>query len=353
MFRNGHNQYYAMDVSGGSAAFRYYVAGSIAQDEGATLNSWANRYNGRVNVDAQPAENLTISANAGFGLTRIQLTGDYPYEDAVRAERRFLTTSDGSPDPRRGYWRAPPEARYEQEQNFHFANRMTAGLTVSHNPFDWFTHRLTFGLDMTDQVSEDQNAILSPESAQFFSSRAASGFKEVDRESVLFSTFDYAASAERAITESIASTTSFGFQVYTKEINGLTGTGTGFPALGLSAISSTGERTSTDNFIENNTVGVYIQQQFGFGDRFFLTGAVRADDNSSFGEDFDLVYYPKISGSWVVSEESFWGLDFVSELRLRAAYGESGQQPDAFDALRSYSTRLAPVGGAAASQLPR
>ena len=346
MFRNAHNQYYGIDVAGGTAAFRYFVAGSIAQDEGATFNSWANRYNGRVNVDAQPAEDLTISANAGFGLTRIQLTGDYPYEDAVRAERRFLTRSDGTPDPRRGYWRAPPEARYEQEQNFHFANRMTAGITVSHNPVDWFTHRLTFGLDLTDQVAEDRNAILSPQSAQFFSSRAASGFKRVDQESVLYSTFDYAASAERSISESIASTTSFGFQVYTKEINGVTATGTGFPALGLSAISSTGERTSTDDFIENNTVGVYLQQQFGFGDRFFLTGAVRADDNSSFGEDFDLVYYPKVSGSWVVSEESFWGLDFISEMRLRAAYGESGQQPDAFDALRSYSTRLAPVGGA-------
>ncbi|MEX2465672.1 MAG: TonB-dependent receptor [Gemmatimonadota bacterium] len=346
MFRTGHNQYYGLDVSGGTSQFRYFVAGSVVQDEGATFNSWANRYNGRLNVTAQPRSDITISANAGIGLTRLRLPSDFPYEDAVRAEPQSLVQPDGSPDPRRGFWRAPPEARYEQDQDFHFANRMTAGLTANHSPFDWFTHRLTFGLDMTDQASENHNAILSPESAQFFSARAASGSKSVDRESVLYTTFDYAASAERALSESIQSTTSMGFQVYTKSIETLSASGTGFPALGLSAISATGERSGTDAFTENNTVGVYLQQQFGFSDRLFVTAAVRADDNSAFGEDFDLVYYPKISGSWVVSEEPFWGLGFFNELRLRAAYGESGQQPDGFSALRSFTTRSSPSGNA-------
>ena len=346
MFRTAHNQYYGVDVSGGSSAFRYFVSGSVSQDQGATYDSWANRYNGRVNVNAQPADDVTIDANAGFGLARIQLGGDYPYEDAVRAEAQYRFNADGSLNPRRGYYRAPPEARYAQQQYFHRANRMTAGITVNHNPLDWFTHRLTFGLDLTDMEEENHDAILPPEYAQFFSARSASGSKSLDRESVLYTTFDYAASAQRDVTETIASTTSFGFQIYTKEIRGVDASGSGFPALGLSALSATGERSGSDSFLENNTVGVYLQQQFGFNDRLFLTGAVRADDNSSFGEDFDLVYYPKISASWVVSEEDFWGLDFLSEFRLRAAYGESGQQPDAFDALRSFTTRASPTGNA-------
>ena len=114
----------------------------------------------------------------------------------------------------------------------------------------------------------------------------------------------------------------------------------------MSTVGATGEKTSDESIIENNTVGVYIQQQIGWRDRLFLTAAVRADDNSAFGENFDLVYYPKVSGSWVLSEEPFWGLDFVDSFRLRAAYGESGQQPDAFDALRSFTTRSAPSGTA-------
>ena len=346
MFRTAHNQYYGVDVSGGSSAFRYFVAGSISRDQGATYDSFANRYNGRININAQPADDVTIAANAGFGMSRLRLPGDYPYEEAVRAEPQSLVDEFGNPDPRRGYWRAPPEAHYARQQYFNRANRMTAGVTVTHDPLDWFTHRLTFGLDMTDMEEEEHNAILSPEYASFFSAQAASGDKDLLREGVLYTTFDYAASAQRALTETVASTTSFGFQVYTKEIRSTSASGVGFPALGLSSISATGEISGSENFTENNTVGVYLQQQFGFNDRLFLIGAVRADDNSSFGEEFDLVYYPKVSASWVVSEEGFWGLDFFDEFRLRAAYGESGQQPDAFSALRSYTTRLSPVGGA-------
>jgi hypothetical protein len=63
---------------------------------------------------------------------------------------------------------------------------------------------------------------------------------------------------------------------------------------------------------------------------------VRADDNSAFGEDYDIQIYPKLSASWVVSEEPFWNLGLVDALRLRAAYGQSGQQPDAFAAIRTF-----------------
>jgi hypothetical protein len=123
--------------------------------------------------------------------------------------------------------------------------------------------------------------------------------------------------------------------------------GEGFPAPGVESVGGAATTFGSDNVIENNTVGVYVQEQVGWNDRIFLTGAVRADDNSAFGEEFSLVYYPKVSASWVVSEEDFWGLDFVSSFRLRAAYGESGQQPDVFDAIRSFSPRAQPDGSPA------
>jgi len=349
MFRTGHAQFYGLDVSGGTDQFQYFVSGSASRDEGVTYNSWANKYNGRLNIRAQPTEDLTISANAGIGLTRIRLGGDNPYEEAVRAtfpEDPNVPGAECSVEdcPLRGYWRATPEAWIEQYDDHNNANRMTAGITAAHTPFDWFTHRLTFGLDLTDQVDDQLDNYLSPESAQFFSTTAAQGGRTQNRESVVYTTFDYAASATRALSEAFNSTTSAGFQVYTRRIEDVTADGDRFPAFGLSAVSAAGLRTGSDNLIENNTVGVYIQEQIGWNDRFFLTGAIRADDNSSFGSDFDLVYYPKVSASWVISEESFWGLDFFNSLRLRAAYGESGQQPDGFAAIRSFTTQDSPTG---------
>ena len=341
IFRYGRVQYYGMDVSGGTAALQYFIGGSASSDQGVTENSWAKKYNGRINVRAQPTDDLEISANAGIGLTRLRLPSDYPYEEAVYADPTRL----GSGDARRGYRRATPESRIEKDHDLHDANRMTAGLTAKHTPLPWFTHRLTFGLDVTDQLQDYLDNFLSPESSRFYSTNASLGGRTQNRESVIYSTFDYAASAERDVFENLRTTTSVGFQVYTRSIEDVTADGDRFPAIGLSSVSAAGMRTGFDGLVENNTVGVYLQEQVGWRDRLFVTAAIRADDNSAFGEDFDLVYYPKISGSWVVRETGP-GSGFLNSFRLRAAYGESGQQPDAFDALRSFTTRASPSGSA-------
>jgi outer membrane receptor protein involved in Fe transport len=89
---------------------------------------------------------------------------------------------------------------------------------------------------------------------------------------------------------------------------------------------------------ETATLGFFGQQQFGWRDRLFLTGALRMDGSSTFGEDERWQMYPKISGSWVVSEEPFFGgIDFVDQLRLRAALGYAGNQPPLGSAYARFS----------------
>src|SRR5690606_22799354 len=113
--------------------------------------------------------------------------------------------------------------------------------------------------------------------------------------------------------------------------------GEGFPAPGLKSLGALSFISlGDDDKIENNTVGVFFQQQFAWNNRLFLTAAVRADDNSSFGENFDLVYYPKASVSWVVSEEPFFNIPWISAMKLRGAYGQSGLQPSALTAIPTY-----------------
>ena len=69
---------------------------------------------------------------------------------------------------------------------------------------------------------------------------------------------------------------------------------------------------------EAKTLGVFVQQQIGLRDRLFVTGALRADDNSAFGSNFKAVYYPKASVSWVASQEPFFPRwSWLGSLRLR------------------------------------
>ena len=115
-----------------------------------------------------------------------------------------------------------------------------------------------------------------------------------------------------------------------------------FPAPSVTEISGAAQSFSSEETIENNTLGVYVQEQLSFNNRLFLTGAVRGDDNSAFGESFDFVVYPKVSASWVVNEEPFFNIEWIDQLKLRGAWGKAGQQPDVFAAIRLYSPTTGP-----------
>jgi TonB-linked SusC/RagA family outer membrane protein len=75
----------------------------------------------------------------------------------------------------------------------------------------------------------------------------------------------------------------------------------------------------------------FLQEQLSFGDRLTLTGAINYEGASPFGEDERWQLYPKIGAAWRLDQEPWWEGGFLAgafdQLKLRAAYGESGGQP--------------------------
>ena len=91
-------------------------------------------------------------------------------------------------------------------------------------------------------------------------------------------------------------------------------------------------------------VGVFGQEEVAWRDRVFLTAGVRLDNNSAFGTRFRNVFYPKASAAWVLSEEPFFRLPSVTTLKLRAAYGQSGQSPLPYTSLATFTAVPGPFG---------
>ncbi|MDO6432051.1 SusC/RagA family TonB-linked outer membrane protein [Flavitalea sp. BT771] len=61
-------------------------------------------------------------------------------------------------------------------------------------------------------------------------------------------------------------------------------------------------------------------------DRYFLTGTFRADGSSKFGENNRYGYFPSVAAAWNVTKESFWSSEVISQLKLRAGWGKTGNQ---------------------------
>jgi len=88
---------------------------------------------------------------------------------------------------------------------------------------------------------------------------------------------------------------------------------------------------------ENESVLVSFlgRANYGFANKYFLTGVLRKDGSSRLAPGHQWELFPAISGSWRLSEESFFKGGLFSNLSLRAGWGKQGNQ-----AVLPYQTQL-------------
>jgi outer membrane receptor protein involved in Fe transport len=167
-------------------------------------------------------------------------------------------------------------------------------------------------------------------------------------------TLDYAGIVNRTVGN-YALTTTFGSQVVSDQTKTLSATGIGIGAPDVTLVNLLQRSVGGEFFSENNSVGYYVQQQVAWNDRLFLTGAVRADDHSSFGTNFDLIVYPKFSLSYVLSDEPalrdrLQRLN-ITTFKFRSAWGQAGRAPSAFSAPQTYTVDRVTLGTATGSAI--
>ncbi|MEO6878152.1 MAG: TonB-dependent receptor, partial [Gemmatimonadaceae bacterium] len=334
----GRNQGYTGNLHGGNDITRYYLSSSYDDDGGVVAWNWDKKFGARANVDIEANKKLRIEGNLGYIRDRIRLAQNGsinpdPFSNLVWGSARLIPTTGGF-----GF---APAALWSDVEDHADVDRMTSSVTARFDPLTWFTNRLTVGLD----VNSENNWTLYPRetaaNAGFYGSNGL-GAKTVERASRNFFTFDYSGNLKYAF-RGLDFTTTGGFQAYRSELSNITASGTTFPAAPITTVSGTTTKNATEGYVANATVGLFVQESVAWQNRLFLTGAVRGDDNSAFGQDYKAAYYPKVSASWVLGEEPFWKDHSgavgraLGDLRLRGAYGAAGTQPGTFDASRLYT----------------
>lgn len=335
IFGYGLTQGYNASVRGGNDALRYFASVSRDDDRGIVSWNWDKRLAVRGNLEM----NLSEKWNFRFGSAYIQsqtrlaqssIDND-PFSNLIWSNPRGLNT------PTRGWRAAPPEEWGKVESRLD-NDRTTTNLELRFQPMNWMTHRLVAGIDFNTEASWNLWPQM-PEGKDHFYGNLGLGSKSVSRGNRRYVTLDYAGSANINWNE-YTFTPSVGFQYFRVRSAFINSSGSEFPAIPITTVSGGAVRDGGESFSENSTAGVYFQQQVGWRDRVFVTGAVRADANSAFGSEFKAAYYPKVSATWSVSEEPFWTLDWVDQFRIRTAWGAAGKQPGAIDATRLYGPQI-------------
>src|SRR5690606_33857691 len=108
--------------------------------------------------------------------------------------------------------------------------------------------------------------------------------------------------------------------------------------IGISGLGlvSDGLRNEASLKVLNNTYGnqqtFSLASQFGriqykLKDKYLVTGTVRRDGSSRFAPDNQYGIFPSGSVAWRISGEPFMaGMNFISDMKIRASYGEVGNQ---------------------------
>jgi TonB-dependent SusC/RagA subfamily outer membrane receptor len=333
LFRTGSLQGLTGDVSGGTTTMRYRLGGNYDYDNGIDRNNVQRRLAGNSNAVYSPSPRLDVTTDVNVVHNHVNVGTNYgqgPLFDALYGTPLLASS------PTQGYLIAPPSVYNTGVfANTQDVTHWTVGVTVNNRPTDWFSHRFIVGFDQSDEFNQGLSSYMPPYVAQFFPGYAT-GENYIQQRELQYTTLDYSATFTAKVARQLQSMTSVGTQYYVRTADSIDIFAKGFPGPGVSAPSAAALNQTTGDHGTNTTLGVYGQEQLNWRDKVFLTGAVRVDNNSAFGSNFKWVTYPKVSGSWVVSDESFWTLHAIDKLQLRAAFGESGTQPPVNAALRLY-----------------
>lgn len=346
LFRTGQTRTYDLSFSGGRDVVRYYASGAYQNDYGIEPNNAFRQFTFHANLNVSPSDKIEVGTSVNFVDLSAHLGADVGVSSLLGAVAGHSLLF---PAARGFYPNFPPEVPQTLYDNAQGVTRFTGSTTITHRPTNWFTQRLIVGLDQTGDDSRAIEHFATPDLAKFIGSVAAGGsVGQTLRHNTIISA-DYSGTAKANLTRSLSTTSSIGGQFFKTELNSSFLGGTGFPAPGVETVSAVSNpATATQTQTINTTIGAYGQEQLGWNDRLFLTGALRVDNNSAFGSQLKWVTYPKLSAAWVVNEEPMWRENaWINSLKLRAAYGESGRQPAAFTALRTFSPAQGPGGTSA------
>lgn len=222
--------------------------------------------------------------------------------------------------------------------------RLTGSTQINWQPFKWLANRAVVGLDQVGGYSY-RFARANEGTITGWGPPGQTGGKDANRSSFSRYSVDLGSTASFTLTPTVSIKTSAGAQwfkdtQYETVVQGYT-----LPP-GAQTPNSASIRTSSEFTSENATYGAFLQQEVALNDRLFVTGSVRTDQNSAFGRNAGNTLYPRVAGSYVLSEEPWFPqTSLVDNLRLRAAWGQAGVQPSTIAALQFLSANTVPLGG--------
>lgn len=90
-------------------------------------------------------------------------------------------------------------------------------------------------------------------------------------------------------------------------------------------VLDSGSEPQVGGFREESSLISYLARlEYNYDNRYLLNAVIRRDGSSRFSDDHKWGNFPSVSLGWRISNESFFNVETISDLKFRASYGELG-----------------------------
>ncbi|WP_163378423.1 SusC/RagA family TonB-linked outer membrane protein [Cyclobacterium sp. SYSU L10401] len=319
-----------LSMSGASNEnFSYFTSVGIQDQEGILKNSRLKRYSGKLNMNQKAFDgrlnidyNLTASRTENLRPAITSTISDMlslnptvpPYTDG---EPTLLNTNALN-----------PLARYELYSDNAINNRILANISPSIELFDGLTYKINLGVDYSATNRYQQ---YKPSPSVINESNVSDGSLNAGIHSntnqLVENTLTYIWNQD---VHSLVLLGGHSYQEFMDEAR-IT-TANGFANNNIEPRFQ--DHTSTNEYptsVNSSAIKNELQSFFGrlnytYADKYLVTGTFRADGSSKFGANNKYGYFPSFALGWNISNEDFMSNSVFNNLKLRASWGQTGNQ---------------------------
>ena len=337
LFNNAAMNKHQLSLSGGSNNTTYYMSSEYLNQEGVALGSGFKRYGFRLNLDNKPREWVTIGTNLSFNQTNENLTATN-YGDAASpliANALRLTPqipvknfngSWGGSDPVNGanqYAPINPVALASLITNKNMKRQFLGGLNIGIT----LAKGLVFRSSLNGNIGNGLSTYYTPTynidqwhyntNASLTTATYSSWYwnwNELLEYSRQVGKHNFTAMVSHEAQES--------------EWKAVNAGRTGFLTNDIFDVNAGDPKSATNGGGDYPwSMESYLGRlNYNYDNRYLLTGTFRRDGSPNFGADNRWGNFPSISAAWRISQEKFFTIPFISELKLRLETGLTGNQ---------------------------
>jgi TonB-linked SusC/RagA family outer membrane protein len=354
----------SVNVSGGSDNMDYSFTGTYNHQESSIIGR-----NNRINLNSNIGVELAKGLTARFGLAFIQgdnttgtITGtnsvfsplgaavtSYPYLGFTeRVNGNFVANPGGDNS-------VNPLYTFENRLMDIALNRVIPNFNLNYQPFDFLMLDYKLGYDyyrddFTQYIPNQQSILAGSNQAGI---TPIVGQIQIDQRigallnQLVSSTWTFGSD------NGLLSNTLVNFDYRKNTFQRVTARGTGLPFYTPVTLRAASDQFVDEYYEEFVTYGFLVNEKLEYKGRVGVSGGIRVDWSSAFGQGSDPFIFPRADVYARLSEFDFWGglKDVLPEVKVRAAYGQAGIQPGAFDRIVTLSAGQIGSGGYLAPQI--